>query len=139
VLATPEDFKKKKKALSQESINFFELILSQQKNSLQMKRDSLDARQRGAAAIQQAQKESAKDYDNKVNEQAESQRKSSAKSGFLSIFSKIFTAITAVIGVAMLFVPGMQAFGVLMLVGAAVSIATQIPGVMDALGKMFTA
>ena len=139
VLATPEDFKKKKKTVSQESINFFELILSQQKNSLEMKRDSLEARQRGAAAMQKAQKENAQDYDKKVNEQAESQRKSAAKSGFLSIFSKVFTAITAVIGVAMLFIPGMQAFGVLMLVGAAVSIATQIPGVMEGLGKMFTA
>jgi hypothetical protein len=139
VLATPEDFKKKKKTVSQESINFFELILSQQKNSLEMKRDSLEARQRGAVAMQKAQKENAQDYDKKVNEQAESQRKSAAKSGFLSIFSKVFTAITAVIGAVMLFVPGMQAFGVLMLVGAAISIATQIPGVMEGLGKMFTA
>lgn len=138
-LAPPQDFVKKKKTVSPESINLFELILSQQTNSLQMKRDSLEARQRGTAAIQKAQKENAQDYDKKVNEQAESQRKSAAKSGFLSVFTKVFTAITAVIGALLLIVPGMQVFGVLMLVGAAVSIATQIPGVMEGLGKMFTA
>lgn len=138
-LATPEDFKKKKKAVSEDSISYFELLLAQSKSNLESRKDSIEARQKSLGRMQQAQKESAKEMDKKIDEQAESQRKSAAKSGFLSIFSKVFTAITAVIGVAMLFVPGMQAFGVLMLVGAAVSIATQIPGVMEGLGKMFTA
>jgi hypothetical protein len=138
-LATPEDFKKKKKAVSEDSISYFELLLAQSKSNLESRKDSIEARQKSLSRMQQAQKESAKEMDKKVDEQSESQRKSAAKSGFLSIFSKVFTAITAVIGVAMLFIPGMQAFGVLMLVGAAVSIATQIPGVMEGLGKMFTA
>jgi hypothetical protein len=138
-LSTPEDFKSKKKAVSQDSIDFFELLIAQSKSNLESRKDSIEARQKSLARMQDAQKESAKEMDKKVDEQSDKQSKSAAKSGFLSIFSKVFTAITAVIGVAMLFVPGMQAFGVFMLVGAAVSVATQIPGVMEGLGKMFTA
>jgi hypothetical protein len=138
-LSSPEDFKSKKKAVSQDSINFFDLLMAQAKSNLESRKDSIEARQNSLARVQVAQKENAKEMDKKVDNQAESQSKSASKSGFLSIFSKVFTAITAVIGVAMLFVPGMQAFGVLMLVGAAVSVATQIPGVMEGLGKMFTA
>jgi len=139
LLETPQDFKKKKKTVSEESINFFELLLAQSKINLETRQDSLKARQDGLKSMQKAQKDSAKDMDKKIDEQNQKQSNSSAKSGFLGIFSKVFTALTAVIGVAMLFVPGMQAFGVLMLVGAAVSVATQIPGVMEGLGKMFTA
>jgi ABC-type multidrug transport system fused ATPase/permease subunit len=106
-LATPEDFKKKKKAVSEDSISYFELLLAQSKSNLESRKDSIDARQKSLVRMQEAQKESAKEMDKKIDEQAESQRKSAAKSGFLSIFSKVFTAITAVIGVAMLFVPGM--------------------------------
>lgn len=139
LLDTPQDFKKKKKTVSQESINYFELLLAQSKLNLETRKDSLEARQKGLKSMQAAQKDSAKEMDKKIDEQNQKQEKSAAKSGFLSIFSKIFTAVTAILGVAMLFVPGMQAFGVLMLVGAAVSVATQIPGVMEGLGKMFTA
>jgi hypothetical protein len=138
-LSSPEDFKSKKKAVSQDSINFFDLLLAQAKSNLESRKDSIEARQNSLARVQDAQKENAKEMDKKVDNQVESQSKSASKSGFLSIFSKVFTAITAVIGVAMLFVPGMQAFGVLMLVGAAVSVATQIPVVMEGLGKVFTA
>ena len=138
-LAPPQEFVQKKKVVSAESLNLFELILSQQTNSLQMKRDSLEARQRGSEAVQKAQRDNAQEFDKKVNEQAESQRKSAAKSGFLSIFTTVFSAITAVIGAFLLVVPGMQVFGALMIFGAAMSLATQIPGVMEGLGKMFTA
>lgn len=138
-LASPEDFKKKKKSVSQEAVNYFELLLAQSKINLDSKQESLKARQRSLGKMQEAQKESAKEMDKKIDEQAEKQTKSAAKSGFLSIFSKIFTAVTAVIGAVMLFVPGLQVAGALMLAGAAVSIATQIPGVMEGLGKMFTA
>jgi hypothetical protein len=138
-LSSPEDFKSKKKVVSQDSINFFELLLAQAKSNLESRKDSIEARQNSLERVQDAQKENTKEMDKKVDNQVESQSKSASKSGFLSIFSKVFTAITAVIGVAMLFVPGMQAFGVLMLVGAAVSIATQIPGAMEGLGKVFTA
>lgn len=139
LLDSPENFKQKKKAVSEESINFFELLLAQSKINLETRRESIESRQKGLGRMQEVQKESAKDMDKKIDEQTQKQSNSSAKSGFLGIFSKVFTAITAVIGVAMLFVPGMQVFGVLMLVGAAVSVATQIPGVMEGLGKMFTA
>ena len=135
----PENFKTKKKVVSEESINFFELLLAQSKINLETRRESIEARQKGLSRMQDAQKDSSKEMDKKIDEQTQKQAKSSAKSGFLGIFSKVFTAITAVVGVAMLFVPGMQAFGVLMLVGAAVSVATQIPGVMEGLGKVFTA
>lgn len=138
-LSSPEDFKSKKKAVSQDSINFFDLLLAQAKSNLESRKDSIEARQNSLVRVQDAQKENTKEMDKKVDNQVESQSKSASKSGFLSIFSKVFTAITAVIGVAMLFVPGMQAFGVLMLVGAAVSIASQIPGAMEGLGKVFTA
>lgn len=138
-LSSPEDFKSKKKAVSQESIDYFELLMAQSKLNLESRKDSIEARQKSLARLQESQKQTAKEMDKKVDEQADKQSKSASKSGFLSIFSKVFTAITALVGVAMLFVPGMQAFGVLMLVGAAVSVATQIPGVMDGLGKMFTA
>ena len=138
-LSSPEDFKSKKKAVSQDSINFFDLLLAQAKSNLESRKDSIEARQNSLVRVQDAQKENAKEMDKKVDNQVESQSKSASKSGFLSIFSKVFTAITAVIGVAMLFVPGMQAFGVFMLVGAAVSIATQIPGAMEGLGKVLTA
>jgi hypothetical protein len=136
---SPEDFKKKKKVVSEESIDFFKLLLAQSKINLETRRESIEARQKGLASMQAAQKDSSKEMDKKIDEQTQKQAKSNAKSGFLGIFSKVFTAITAVLGVALLFVPGMQAFGVLMLVGAAVSVATQIPGVMEGLGKMFTA
>jgi|GEM_PF-1350669 len=139
LLETPQDFKKKKKAVSEEAVSYFELLLLQSKSNFESRKDSIESRQKSLSRMQHAQKDSAKEMDKKVEEQSEKQSKSAAKSGFLSIFSKIFTAITAVIGAAMLFVPGMQAFGVLMLVGAAVSIATQIPGVMEGLGKIFTA
>ncbi|MFM8982080.1 MAG: type III secretion system translocon subunit SctE, partial [Spartobacteria bacterium] len=90
----------------------------------------MKAQQKNLGNMQKAQKESAKEMDKKVEDQADKQAKSAAKSGFLSIFNKVFTAITAVIGAAMLFVPGLQVAGVIMLAGVAVSIATQIPGVM---------
>jgi hypothetical protein len=139
LLDSPENFQKKKKVVSEESINFFELLLAQSKINIETRRESIESRQKGLGHMQEAQKESAKDMDKKIDEQTQKQSNSSAKSGFLGIFSKVFTALTAVIGVAMLFVPGMQVFGVLMLVGAAVGVATQIPGVMEGLGKMFTA
>jgi len=138
-LASPEEFIKKKKPVTETSISYFELLMAQSKSNLANRIDSINSRQKSLSAMQEAQKESAKEMDKKVDEQSDKQSKSAAKSGFMSIFSKVFTAITAVIGVFMLFVPGLQAAGVLMLVGAAVSIATQIPGVMEGLGKMFTA
>jgi hypothetical protein len=138
-LATPAEFTKKKKAVSEPSISYFELLLAQSKSSYENRVDSMKAQQKNLGNMQKAQKESAKEMDKKVDEQADKQAKSAAKSGFLSIFSKVFTVITALVGVAMLFVPGLQVAGVLMLAGVAVSIATQIPGVMEGLGKIFTA
>ena len=139
LLETPQDFKKKKKAFSGEAVGYFELLLLQSKSNFESRKDSIESRQKSLSRMQSAQKDSAKEMDKKVEEQSEKQSKSAAKSGFLSIFSKVFTAITAVIGAALLFVPGMQAVGALMLIGAAISVATQIPGVMEGLGKLFTA
>lgn len=139
LLDSPENFQKKKKVVSEESIDFFKLLLAQSEINLETRRESIESRQKGLGRMQEAQKDSAKDMDKKIDEQADKQSKSAAKSGFLSIFNKVFAVITAYIGALMLIVPGMQAFGVLMLVGAAVSLATQIPGAMEGLGKMFTA
>ena len=139
VLDSPENFKKKKQVVSEQSLDFFALLLAQSKINIETRRESIESRQKGLGRMQEAQKESAKDMDKKIDEQTDKQSKSAAKSGFLSIFNIVFAGITAVIGALMLIVPGMQAFGVLMLVGAAVSLATQIPGAMEGLGKMFTA
>jgi len=139
LIDSPEDFKTKKKFISEESIDYFKLLLSQSKINLENRRESIEARQKGLARMQEAQKDSAKEMDKKIDEQIESQAKSSAKSGFLGVFSKVFSVITALAGLVLLAVPGMQVFGALLLVSAAVSFATQIPGVMEGLGKMFTA
>ena len=139
LLDSPENFKKKKQVVSEQSLDFFALLLAQSKINIETRRESIESRQKGLGRMQEAQKDSAKDMDKKIDEQAQKQSKSAAKSGFLGTFSKVFAGITALIGGLMLIVPGMQAFGVLMLVGAAVSLATQIPGAMEGLGKMFTA
>ena len=139
-LESPENFETKKKVVNEEkTLNLLDLLFAQAKANLNSRKESIDSRQKNLSRMQEAQKENAKDMDKKVDEQMDKQAKSNSKSGFMGVFSKVFTAITAVIGVAMLFVPGMQAVGALMLVGAAISLATQIPGVMEGLGKMFTA
>lgn len=136
----PEEFRKKKKAaLPQDVPSYFALLAAQQKKDLEQKRDNMDARQRTAAAVQKAQKDSNLATDNKINEQAESQKKSSAKSGFLGIFSKVFSVITFAIGAAMMFVPGLQPLGIALMVTSAIGFATSFPAVMKALGDVFTA
>ena len=140
-LESPENFETKKKVVNEEkTLNLLDLLFAQAKANLNSRKESIDSRQKNLSRMQEAQKENAKDMDKKVDEQMDKQAKSNSKSGFMSIFNKVFAGITALIGLAMIIiVPGMQAVGALMLVGAAISLATQIPGVMEGLGKMFTA
>ena len=139
-IETPANFRNKKSAFSGENIpDYFALLAFQQKKDIEQKRDNMEARQKSADSLQQAQKKSNQEVDKKITEQAESQSKSNAKSGFLGIFSKIFTGLTFLLGAAMMFVPGLQALGIALMVTSAIGFAASFPAVMEALGKAVTA
>jgi hypothetical protein len=137
-IETPEQFRSKKPVIPKDLPDYFLLLATQQKKDLEQKKVNMESRLKSSAAIQEAQKTANLETDKKINEQAESQQKSNAKSGFLSIFTKIFSVITFAIGAAMMFVPGLQALGVALMVTSAISFATSFPEVMKALGDVFT-
>ena len=139
-ITTPEQFRSKKTPFAPKDLpDYFLLLATQQKKDLEQKRDNMETRQKSAAAIQEAKKQSNLDTNKKINEQTESQQKSNAKSGFLSIFTKVFSAITFAIGAAMMFVPGLQALGIALMITSAIAFTTSFPEVMKALGDVFTA
>jgi len=139
-IETPENFKKKKSSFTAGDVpDYFSLLAFQQKKDLEQKRDNMESRQKSSDALQQAQKKTNQEVDKKMTEQAESQSKSNAKSGFLSVFSKIFSGITLLLGAVMMAVPGLQAFGLALMVTSAIGLATSFPAVMEALGKVATA
>lgn len=139
-IETPEKFRSKKSGFTAGDVpDYFALLAFQQKKDLEQKRDNMESRQKSSDALQKAQTKTNQEVDKKMTDQAESQSKSNAKSGFLSVFSKIFTGATFLIGLAMMAFPGLQAFGIALMVTSAIGFATSFPAVMDALGKAVTA
>lgn len=137
-IETPEQFRSKKPVIPKDLPDYFLLLATQQKKDLEQKKVNMESRLKSSELIQKAQEKANLETDKKINEQAESQQKSNAKSGFLSIFTKIFSVITFAIGAAMMFVPGLQALGVALMVTSAIAFATSFPEVMKALGDVFT-
>ena len=129
-LASPDSFKKEK-------FNFFALQAENAVLNFSIKKQNLEVTQHRLDMMQSDQKKNNEDFDKKVNEQADKQAKSASKSGFLGVFNKVFTGLQIVAGIAALLVPGMQAFGVLLLVGAAAGLAASSPAVMKAVGGVF--
>ena len=132
-LATPDSFKNKKSG-----INIFQLTADNAITNLNIKKHNFEVTQHNLEAVQKDQKKNNEELDKKVNEQADKQTTSASKSGFLGVFNKVFTGLQIVAGVAALLIPGMQAFGVCMLVGAAASLAASSPTVINAIGSAFT-
>lgn len=124
-LASPDSFKNEK------PFNVFALQADNAILNLGIKKQNLEITQHNLEMIKSDQKKNNEDFNKKVNEQADKQAKSASKSGFMGVFNKVFAGLQIIAGIAAMFVPGLQVFGALMILGGAISLASSNPALME--------